>query len=430
MRAAIRTAALAATLCPCLALAQGGDSNGSQHARLHLSAAGFGSLLARYAGAEVGASWAPASFVEVGATANLGRYVGGRLTVGLHPSEPFAAGLRPLLQLRGVLHPVEGGAGIGGGALVGGSLEAGPGRLIGGVLGEFFSGPAAYTPFALHALAGYELDLLKPTRVVEVRPADADKDGVMDLDDACPSEPGPATQRGCPLRDRDGDGVADDADKCVAEPEDKDEFQDDDGCPDADNDRDGIADLEDRCPNAAEDADGFQDEDGCPDLDDDGDGIADARDKCPAQPETYNGTDDEDGCPELAAKVFVEKEKKKIVITERVHFEYAKDRLLPRSHPILRGVADLMKRFHGIKKVRVEGHTDDRGTGETNQRLSERRAARVTEFLIKSGIDPLRLESVGFGKSRPLAQERGEGAREMNRRVEFVIVDPAEFTPE
>lgn len=132
--------------------------------------------------------------------------------------------------------------------------------------------------------------------------ADTDSDGVLDADDACPSDPedkdGYQDDDGCPESDNDNDGRLDKDDPCPNDPEDKDGVQDEDGCPDTDNDKDGIADGYDSCPNEAEDMDGDRDDDGCPDNDRDKDGIPDATDKCPDQPEDTDGFGDEDGCPE------------------------------------------------------------------------------------------------------------------------------------
>ena len=113
---------------------------------------------------------------------------------------------------------------------------------------------------------------------VVIEKTDADGDGVPDLEDACPNDPGPAETQGCPVsKDTDGDGVPDDIDRCPLDPEDKDGFQDEDGCPDADNDGDGIVDKADACPNEP----GPIENRGCPVTDRDGDGVPDDQDKCP-----------------------------------------------------------------------------------------------------------------------------------------------------
>ncbi|MBI3181604.1 MAG: OmpA family protein [Myxococcales bacterium] len=254
---------------------------------------------------------------------------------------------------------------------------------------------------------------------------DDDKDGIPDAKDRCRTEPedkdGVEDEDGCP-EDDDKDGIPDAKDGCRAQPEDKDGFQDEDGCPDPDNDQDLVPDGADRCPNDAEDKDGFEDEDGCPEPDNDKDGIVDGKDMCPNEAETFNGKDDEDGCPEKETKAFIQKQQ--IVITEKVFFEFNKARVLPKSDPVLRSVAEVMQKFPQIKKLRVEGHTDDVGTDEANQKLSERRAKAVLDRLVKFGLEAGRLESQGFGKSRPLVPGETEAAREQNRRVEFVIIDP------
>lgn len=387
----MRGAAVAVLLCAALAQANPNPSS-SPYARLHLSATGFGDAMSHNVGAEVGASFAPGSSADIGAAANLGRFIGARLTVGFHTSRPLGAGFRPLLQLRGIVHPVGTGIGVGAGALLGGSIEAGPGRFTAGVQGEVISGPQRYLPLAVQGVAGYELDLFKSRPVVaSVQVVDSDGDGIPDPEDACPNEPGLAALQGCPSRDSDRDGVADEADKCPS------------------------------VPGPARNA-------GCPVSDRDGDGIADDVDKCPDEAETFNGIDDEDGCPEKEAAAYVVK--KKIVITQRVYFESNKDRILSKSYSILTSVANVLKKFPEIKKVRVEGHTDDVGSDETNKDLSERRAANVLSYLTRGGVDASRLESVGYGKTRPLVTGDTEEARGTNRRVEFLIVDPAEYSTE
>jgi len=131
---------------------------------------------------------------------------------------------------------------------------------------------------------------------------DTDGDGVMDVDDACPTQPedldGYQDADGCPDDDNDADKFPDTQDKCPNEPEDFDGFEDEDGCPDRDNDADGIPDGYDSCPMEQEDMDGDRDTDGCPDNDRDRDGVPDDKDKCPDQAEDTDGLGDEDGCPE------------------------------------------------------------------------------------------------------------------------------------
>ena len=250
---------------------------------------------------------------------------------------------------------------------------------------------------------------------------DNDKDTVLDVEDECPDVAGPVERKGCPANDRDADGILDEADKCPDDPEDKDGFEDEDGCPDTDNDKDGVLDGDDACPMDPEDTDGFEDQNGCPDPDNDKDGILDADDKCPLQPENMNGKDDTDGCPE-DAKIRVTT--KKIEILEKVFFDTNKDTIKSRSFPLLDEVAAALNANPQITKLRVEGHTDDRGSERYNQDLSERRAAAVVKYLTDTGkVDASRLSSKGYGESTPIADNATTAGRDQNRRVEFTIVE-------
>ncbi|XXF76449.1 OmpA family protein [Myxococcaceae bacterium GXIMD 01537] len=251
----------------------------------------------------------------------------------------------------------------------------------------------------------------------------------------CPQGPedvdGFEDEDGCADPDNDGDGILDVKDACPNAAETMNGYEDADGCPDeappaeppapVDTDDDGVVDGVDRCVNEPEDKDGFEDADGCPDPDNDRDGIADGSDKCPTEPETINGVTDEDGCPDKGkVKVFVEKER--IVITEKVFFATNKDAVLPISYSLLAQVAQVMRANPHIERVRVEGHTDDQGTDEFNKDLSQRRANNVRERLLLEGVEPDRLEAMGYGESRPVDTNTTDKGREANRRVEFTIV--------
>jgi outer membrane protein OmpA-like peptidoglycan-associated protein len=254
---------------------------------------------------------------------------------------------------------------------------------------------------------------------------DRDGDAVPDNRDQCPDQAedkdGFQDEDGCPDRDNDGDGVLDDIDKCVTEAEDKDGFQDEDGCPDLDNDGDGIADDLDKCPNEAEDKDGFQDEDGCPDLDNDGDGIADDKDKCPAEPETANGYQDEDGCPDTPP-TGVQVAGGKINIPEQIQFKRGSAVLDPVSYKLLNEIGRKIIANPQIGVVRIEGHTDDSGSKEANDRLSQARADSVKAYLVGKGVPADRLQTAGYGSSRPIDPRKTDAARAKNRRVEFVVI--------
>ncbi|MEZ4265106.1 MAG: OmpA family protein [Myxococcota bacterium] len=253
---------------------------------------------------------------------------------------------------------------------------------------------------------------------------DNDKDGILDADDKCPNKAedldGFEDTDGCPDTDNDKDGIADKDDKCPDDAEDKDGFEDTDGCPDADNDQDGVLDADDKCPVEPEDKDGFEDADGCPDPDNDGDGILDVDDLCPTQPENKNGIDDEDGCPDSADQK-VKMSAKKILILEMVYFDTAKATIKKRSHELLTEVANVLKANPQLTRVRVEGHTDDRGDDAYNMQLSKDRADAVKAFLVAAGVEASRLDAQGFGETRAVASNGNPAGRAKNRRVEFVI---------
>ncbi|AKJ07812.1 putative repeat protein (TIGR01451 family)/fimbrial isopeptide formation D2 family protein [Archangium gephyra] len=111
----------------------------------------------------------------------------------------------------------------------------------------------------------------------------------------------------------------------------------------------------------------------------------------------------------------------RIVILEKVHFATNKDVILDRSFELLKQVASVLKANPRVERVRVEGHTDDRGDDAFNMDLSRRRATNVRAFLIAEGIAAERLEAEGYGETRPMDTNATDAGRENNRRVEFNI---------
>ena len=76
---------------------------------------------------------------------------------------------------------------------------------------------------------------------------------------------------------------------------------------------------------------------------------------------------------------------------------------------------------HPERRVQIDGFTDSVGTESYNQSLSQQRADAVKSALVTRGIDPTRIESQGYGKGFPVADNADAGGRQMNRRVEVVI---------
>ncbi len=256
---------------------------------------------------------------------------------------------------------------------------------------------------------------------------DSDNDGIPDETDNCPWDPNPdqADEDGDGMGDAceddlDGDGIVNSLDECPLDPEDFDEFEDDNGCPDRDNDRDGIFDLDDECPNQPEDVDGFEDEDGCPDPDNDNDGIPDISDACPLDPEDIDGDRDEDGCPDASGLVTDLGDR--IEISQQINFDTGSARIVGAiSFQILDEVAAIII-ANSEMTVRIEGHTDSQGSNSYNLELSQDRADSVRDYLVSQGVARERLNAIGYGEERPIADNETAEGRALNRRVEFHVV--------
>lgn len=189
----------------------------------------------------------------------------------------------------------------------------------------------------------------------------------------------------------------------------------------ADSDGDRLADDIDMCPMDKEDRKGSNTDDGCPEMlnDADSDGVPDVEDACPKEPGPRNPDPAKNGCPEFIRRM---KGSAQIEVLQEVQFAFDRADLLPPAFPILNEVVRLLKVNPDIVLVSIEGHTDDLGSHEHNDELSAARARSVMVYLVKRGIAPNRLESKGFGKRKPIADNQTAEGRQKNRRVEFHIV--------
>lgn len=230
---------------------------------------------------------------------------------------------------------------------------------------------------------------------------DTDLDGIQDSADACPTEAGSVELNGCP--DRDGDGVADKDDACP----DTVGLKALNGCPDADGD--GIADKTDKCPTVA----GPRENGGCPWPDTDGDGVLDKDDQCPS----VKGTSANKGCPEITE----EQIKKLNEYAKTILFNSGKSTFKEQTYPVLQNIASILKEYPTARFM-VEGHTDSDGSNALNQTLSENRAAAVVNYLVENGIDRSRLNSSGFGETKPIASNKTAKGKAQNRRVEVKLI--------
>ena len=115
--------------------------------------------------------------------------------------------------------------------------------------------------------------------------------------------------------------------------------------------------------------------------------------------------------------------KTKIEILEKVFFATGKAEIKKRSYNLLNQIASVLKTNPQITKIRIDGHTDSRGRDAFNQKLSQDRANSVRDYLEAQGIDVARMQAVGFGETRPIADNKKASGREQNRRVEFNILE-------
>ncbi|MEO5728672.1 MAG: OmpA family protein, partial [Byssovorax sp.] len=112
-----------------------------------------------------------------------------------------------------------------------------------------------------------------------------------------------------------------------------------------------------------------------------------------------------------------------IRVSKQIHFETDSAKILGDSNSLMEEISDVLQRTPTIKKVEIQGHTDNTGTRERNMQLSEARAAAVKTWLTSNGIDGSRLVAKGYGQDRPLAPNVTAGNRTKNRRVQFIILE-------
>ena len=110
------------------------------------------------------------------------------------------------------------------------------------------------------------------------------------------------------------------------------------------------------------------------------------------------------------------------ITLRNVFFESAKWDLKEESTVELDKLVMLMKENPRMK-VLLEGHTDDVGSDAANQKLSENRAKAVYDYLLKNGVDAVRLQYKGYGESKPIADNTTEDGRAQNRRTVFTVME-------
>jgi outer membrane protein OmpA-like peptidoglycan-associated protein len=223
-----------------------------------------------------------------------------------------------------------------------------------------------------------------------------------------PKRDGAGGAAGAP--DADGDGIPDAIDACpkivglpTSDPSTN-------GCPpDADGDR--IDDIRDACPTLPGIATDDPATNGCPDRDRDHDGVPNDVDVCPDDPGPSDVDPKRSGCP----KAFVRDAR--IVVLDPIAFKpnMAELATTPEAEAVLTAVLAAALKVPEARRLRVEGHTDDRG----DKRLGAARAEAVVKWLGDHGIDRARMTAVGVGPDRPIATNQTEVGRAENRRIEI-----------
>ncbi len=168
----------------------------------------------------------------------------------------------------------------------------------------------------------------------------------------------------------------------------------------SDSDGDGVPDYKDECPDTPVGI--AVNKIGCP-LDTDGDGVYYYEDLCPCTPK--GAKVDEKGC----------------WVIEAVHFDTEKWNIKPEYRSILEEAITVLRKNPSLN-LKIEGHTDSRGTAAYNQKLSENRAGSVVDYLVNAGIDRKRLHPKGYGFTQPVAPNNSPENMAKNRRTEIKVL--------
>jgi len=122
-------------------------------------------------------------------------------------------------------------------------------------------------------------------------------------------------------------------------------------------------------------------------------------------------------------KPWTDQSSQRVYLEGKVVFDTAHWTIRPESERVLKQLLEYLQANPDISRVRLEGHTDSRAGEEYNQKLSERRALAIADWLVDHGLDNMRLLAVAFGKSRPMRTNATADGRQENRRTEFRIAE-------
>ena len=121
-----------------------------------------------------------------------------------------------------------------------------------------------------------------------------------------------------------------------------------------------------------------------------------------------------------AATAARDAESMRATMAATIHYDFDKADLRDDTKALLDAKIPILTTNSGVT-IRIAGHTDDRGSGEYNLQLGQRRAAAARDYLTARGVNTARVELVSYGEERPVCQEKNEGCWSQNRRAEFEI---------
>jgi outer membrane protein OmpA-like peptidoglycan-associated protein len=371
---------------------RGYDPSGGAASRLRLGVGAFGDAVASHAGVEVGAGFQATRWLDLGLAASIGERIGGRVTATIEPLDlPI---IRPFVQARGGLHATDDSVLPAAGTWLGAAIEAGPGRFRAGFLGEYFGNPDDYRAWAAGAMVGYEFG--PASRRPRAQPEPIVVERVVEVEVEADPPPPTQTVRGLVL---DARGAQIDRARVELWAAGGDE------------------------PLAVwESTARFEHEVAA--------GPHELRIRAPEYTARIHAFDVHDGetvvfHAELMAEpkepAVAELTDERIEVSQQIRFELDSARLHADSNATLDEVGRILQENPDLH-IRVEGHTDSTGEPAYNLNLSKQRAAAVVTYLVALGIDEERLESEGFGDTRPVADNATDEGRAQNRRVQFEIV--------
>jgi len=110
-----------------------------------------------------------------------------------------------------------------------------------------------------------------------------------------------------------------------------------------------------------------------------------------------------------------------LLAKDKITFDPGSDAISDVSIPLIEALSALLQQCPGVP-IEVAGHTDSQGTERNNLTLSENRAKAVLVALLGTGVDVSTLKAVGYGETKPIADNGTEDGREANRRIEFTLI--------